>query len=86
MNVGMLWFDKDADAGVADRVSKAAEYYRKKYGKQPNICYVNPRLMDQEKMQIDQIQVKPSLTIQPNYFWIGVRRKARGRSQVNRGL
>lgn len=86
MNVGMLWFDKDASVRVADRVSKAAEYYHKKYGKQPNICYVHPKLLEDEKLQIDQVMVKTSLTIQPNYFWIGVRRRIRGRSIKPRGI
>ena len=79
MDVGMLWFDKEANLGVAERVGKAAEYYLKKYGKQPNICYVNPKMMEEEKLQLDQIIVKSNLTIQPNYFWIGVRRRARSR-------
>lgn len=77
MNVGMLWFDKEKEGGVADKVSRAAEYYRRKYGKLPNVCYVNPRMMDEEKLQVDQVVVKSSLSIQPNYFWIGVRRNYR---------
>ena len=86
MNVGMLWFDKDKQAGMADRVGKAAEFYKKKYKKQPNICYVHPKMLEEEKLQIDKVMVKPSLSIQPNYFWIGVRRKIRGRRDLSKGI
>ncbi len=86
MDVGMLWFDKEADVGVMDKVGKAAEYYLKKYGKKPNVCYVNPKLLDEDNMQIDQILIRPSLTIQPNYFWIGVRRKIRRKRKSDLGI
>ena len=52
MDVGMLWFDKDVQAGMADKVGKVAEFYKKKYGKQPNICYVNPKMLEEDNLQI----------------------------------
>lgn len=77
MDVGILWFDKDADKDVPARVGKAAEYYYKKYGKKPNVCYVNPKMIEDEELELERIIVKSSFSIQPNYFWIGVRRRVR---------
>ena len=42
MDIGMLWFDNDKKTDLAAKVGRAAEYYQKKYGQMPNLCFVNP--------------------------------------------
>ena len=42
MDIGMLWFDNDKKTDLTTKVSRAAEYYQKKYGQMPNLCFVNP--------------------------------------------
>ena len=41
MNVGLLWFD-NSSLPLAQKVQKAADYYCKKYGRQPDMCLVHP--------------------------------------------
>lgn len=36
----MLWYSGE-DAPAADRVTRAAEYYRSKYGKTPTLCLLS---------------------------------------------
>jgi hypothetical protein len=71
MNSGMLWFDNDPKTELPDKVQKAAAYYRKKYGQSPNLCFVNPQMLESKKVKMDQVEVKTSATIMPHHFWIG---------------
>lgn len=78
MYIGMLWFDNDNKSGLNNRVERAAEYYQRKYGKTPNMCYVHPSMLaptgpDGEGMlDTNGVQVRPLSTVLPNHFWIGV--------------
>jgi len=41
MDVGMLWFDATPDRSLGAKVERAATYYREKYGRRPNVCYIH---------------------------------------------
>ena len=71
MNSGMLWFDNDPKTELPEKVQKAAVYYRKKYGQAPDICFVNPQMMESKKLKMEKIEVKTSPSIMPHHFWIG---------------
>ena len=71
MNVGMLWLDDDKQTTFEDKVLRAADYYREKYGRTPNLCLVNKTMLDDER-QVGKIQVQPVKNVLPNHFWIGV--------------
>ena len=88
MNIGMLWFDNDQKIDLKQRVERAADYYARKYGKKPNLCFVHPSMLPlastnvdpenppaNESYQAGQIEVRPSASLLPNHFWIGVERK-----------
>ena len=45
MNVGMLWFDNDPKTELDDKIKRAANYYREKYGNPPTVCFVHPSMM-----------------------------------------
>lgn len=45
MNIGMLWFDNDAKENFDTKVARAADYYQKKYGKSPTLCFVHPSML-----------------------------------------
>ena len=49
MNVGMLWFDNDTKSELDQKIERAALYYRKKYGKVPNLCFVHPSMLPSEE-------------------------------------
>ncbi|UCG24855.1 MAG: hypothetical protein JSW55_02330 [Chloroflexota bacterium] len=71
MNVGMLWLDDDKQTSFEDKVLRAADYYREKYGRAPNLCLVNKTMVEDEQ-RVGKIQVQPVKNVLPNHFWIGV--------------
>jgi hypothetical protein len=73
MKVGMLWFDEDSTRSLAVRITRAAEYYQRKYGARPNLCMVHPQTMAQEEEASHEgLKVCSSKAVLPNYFWLGV--------------
>jgi hypothetical protein len=86
MEIGMLWFDNDQKASIPSKVERAVQYYQKKYGKIPNLCYVHPKMVkgdkvrkkgskkttDQDSLKIGQVLVLKNEKILPDHFWIGI--------------
>jgi hypothetical protein len=87
MDIGMLWFDNDQKTSIPSKVARAADYYQKKYGKNPDICYVHPKTVVnqqgkadgsaradlQDQLRIGQVLVLINEKILPDHFWIGIR-------------
>lgn len=71
MNVGMLWLD-DSKRSIEEKVNRAVEYYREKYGRLPEICFVNKGMLANEK-QVGKVFVQPNHTILPHHFWLGMK-------------
>lgn len=71
MNVGMMWLDADAKRPFAEKVQRAAEYYKEKYGRFPTCCYVNKAALDGET-KVGKILIKPINAMLPNHFWLGI--------------
>ena len=79
MNVGMLWFDNDPKTEINTKIERAASYYRDKYGKQPNVCFVHPSMVKSLSttglnlsVQRGNIELRTSKSVLPNHFWIGI--------------
>ncbi len=72
MNSGMLWFDNDPKTDLTFKIKKAAEYYRQKYGSTPNLCLVNPSMLDEKIFREDRITVRTYRAVLPGCFWIGL--------------
>lgn len=79
MNIGMLWFDNDPKAEIGVKIERAAVYYQQKYGKLPNLCFINPTMLKNGKAeeprplpQTNGVEVRTSPSVLPNHFWIGV--------------
>lgn len=72
MEIGMLWFDNDPKSDVMSKVQKAAAYYRQKYGESPNLCFVHPSMVSENRAELGEISVRTHKTMLPNHFWIGV--------------
>lgn len=73
MNVGMLWFDKSP--GLTERVERAAAYYRKKYGQEPNLCLVHPGALAQlntNEVIVGSIRVREFKSVLPMHLLIGI--------------
>ena len=87
MDIGMLWFDNDKKTSIPSKVEKAARYYQKKYGVNPDLCYVHPKMVsgDRKKkankkktannkpLKIGKILVLKNEKVLPDHFWIGMR-------------
>jgi len=75
MNIGMLWFDNDPKTDFSLKIERAASYYREKYGKKPNVCFVHPSMLQAsstDKKTRDDIEVRTTKSVLPNHFWIGI--------------
>ena len=78
MDVGMLWFDNDKERDLSTKVMRAADYYRKKYGNVPNLCYVHPNMfpaqkeVESKKVMAGNVEVRSAITVLPHHLWIGV--------------
>jgi len=73
MDMGMLWFDDNPAATIADKVSRAASYYATKYGRKPTICFVNPGMLSGEnESRTSGVDIRTSRTIQRHHFWLGI--------------
>ena len=81
MLVGMLWLDT-SNIPLAQKVQKAADYYCKKYGRQPDMCLVHPSLFSSEHgrpgaeeqggLTVNNVLVRPWRSVLPGHLWIGV--------------
>ena len=72
MQAGMMWFDNDKKTTLAAKVNKAAAYYRKKYGRSPNLCMVNPKMLDEKAKLEGKITIRPYHPIVTGHLWIGI--------------
>ena len=91
MDIGMLWFDNDNKTDLQLKIERAAAYYRNKYGKTPNLCFVHPCMIPknpEESLPNDAsqeaenppinsqgVEIRTSNTMLPNHFWIGINRQ-----------
>ncbi|MCX7976266.1 MAG: hypothetical protein N2646_04250 [Bellilinea sp.] len=72
MNIGMLWFDNDQKTDLIAKIKRAADYYEKKYGVRPDVCFVHPSMVNEDTIQRNGIVIKTNRRILPNHFWLGV--------------
>ena len=75
MDIGMLWFDNDPKSDLSSKVLKAVNYYRNKYGEEPNLCFVHPSMVPEGEDKADGIEICSNNTILPHHFWIGVQQQ-----------
>lgn len=70
MNTGLMWLDTDGKRSLEDKVQRAADHYREKYGRLPELCLVNCKLLTEDK-KVGRVLVQPSKTVLPGHFWLG---------------
>ena len=82
METGLLWYDGDPKRPLEDKVERAVERYREKYGRWPNTCFVHPRSVDgrtadelllacRAKSRKATIRVLPAANVLVHHFWVG---------------
>lgn len=72
MKTGMLWLDADARRTLDEKVERAVEYYRQKYGAIPDLCLVNSSAFTEEELSIGSVKVQRTRTVLPHHFWVGL--------------
>jgi hypothetical protein len=75
MNVGMLWYDNDPRTALNIKVERAADYYRQKYGRIPDLCLVHPTMLGAHPEQMlgraGKVALRSNRAILPGHLWIG---------------
>jgi hypothetical protein len=72
MQEGLLWFDGDSKRDLGEKVARAADRYRFKFGRRPNLCYVHASMLDQDSVELDGVRLVPADNVLKHHFWIGV--------------
>ncbi len=80
MDTGMMWFDNDPKKSLDVKIQQAADYYRQKYGRIPDLCMVNPgslaNLAPQSAPMVSgKVTIRPLRSVLPGHLWIGVDEK-----------
>jgi hypothetical protein len=70
MKIGMLWFDNDQKKTIEEKVAVAVKFYEDKYKIKPDVCFVNPSMID-KSIGVNGISVRPNHKVLPGHFWIG---------------
>ncbi|HTP03345.1 MAG TPA: hypothetical protein VMJ64_18350 [Anaerolineales bacterium] len=81
MHIGMLWFDNTPDVSLKVRIEKAADYYRRKYHQEPNLCLLNPSMLEAAGgrgkgggglPELTGMTVRAYAPVLPGHLWIGL--------------
>jgi hypothetical protein len=73
MDVGMLWFDADQKCDVSARITRASDFYKSKYGRKPNLCFLNPKTAGETHPgEVDGLRIQTSKMVLPDHFWLGI--------------
>jgi hypothetical protein len=81
MNAGMLWFDNDPKTALTAKIERAVDYYRHKYGRDPNLCLIHPSMlpadetMDSQQPASGAVRIRPYRPVLPGHLWIGIEDK-----------
>jgi hypothetical protein len=72
METGMLWFDNDPKTALTVKIERAADYYRQKYGRIPDLCLVHPSMLGENAQIEGKITIRPYRPVLPGHLWIGI--------------
>jgi len=69
----MLWFDNDPRADIITKISRAMEYYQKKYGQRPTLIYIHPDTKGNSPLKAAGVDIKTDQMVLPDHFWLGMK-------------
>lgn len=75
LEFGLLWYDGDRKSALTGKVERAARRYQAKFGRWPNLCYVQQESLPQE-MEWQGVRIVGAANVLPDHFWVGVAREA----------
>ncbi|PKO17813.1 MAG: hypothetical protein CVU39_04840 [Chloroflexi bacterium HGW-Chloroflexi-10] len=73
MTTGMLWYDDDPKRKLNDKIQLASNYYQEKYGSQPTLCFVHPKLKESSEDNSPGLEIQYNFAVAPNHIWVGVK-------------
>jgi hypothetical protein len=69
---GLLWYDADPKRDLAEKVARAADRYHVKFGRRPNLCYVNSGQLDgQAGAEVNGVRLIGAPNVLKHHFWVG---------------
>ena len=72
MDIGMLWYDDDSKRPFGEKVARAVDYYKAKYGSVPTVCFVNPSALKDSPDTAAGVQIRSARNVMADHFWLGV--------------
>jgi hypothetical protein len=72
MDIGMLWYDDDSKRPITEKVARAVDYYKAKYGSVPTVCFVNPATLKDAADSAAGVQIRPARNVMVDHFWLGI--------------
>jgi len=72
MDIGMLWYDDDSKRPFGEKVARAVDYYKAKYGSVPTVCFVNPASLKDSPDTAAGVQIRSARNVMVDHFWLGV--------------
>jgi hypothetical protein len=72
MDIGMLWYDDDAKRPLGEKVARAVDYYKTKYGSVPTVCFVNPATLKDAPDTAAGVQIRSARNVMVDHFWLGI--------------
>ena len=69
---GLLWYDAGLMKDLAGAVTKASARYQEKFGKTPDVCFVNSAQFAELASSEVPLPVQPKQTVLLNHIWLGV--------------
>ena len=72
MDIGMLWYDDDSKRPFGEKVARAVDYYKAKYGSVPTVCFVNPAAIKDAPDTAAGVQIRSARNVMADHFWLGV--------------
>lgn len=68
---GLLWFDANPKTDLADKVARAADRYRVKFGQRPTVCYIHESQINGVE-EVGGVRLVGAHNILKYHFWIGI--------------
>jgi hypothetical protein len=75
MATGMIWFDNDPHKNINEKIQLAIQYYQRKFGSQPTICFLNPKFREKLLETESKIEVDFNFGLSPDHIWLGMRQQ-----------
>jgi hypothetical protein len=72
MDIGMLWYDDDGKRPFSEKVARAVDYYKAKYGSVPTVCFVNPATLKDSPDTAAGMQIRSARNVMVDHFWLGM--------------